>query len=360
MNRLAVYSLMFVAGFSIGWIFLLPGDRDDNALEAGSQDVPKGALGHMELALRAGDASAAFLAMEELAKEDPRQFFKNLSRLPAIEGVGALVGTAARQLAKDFTEEDAELLNNVTNLDHRETAWIEILTSKNDLSTLEKIQLGRLAEPSSETVIYKGVVLPGMEKDPEGTLNTLMQASLMGPFCWAVGSLGNKDPNLAIAKLEEGMKSGALKPNASQLILETIAIGSPGNETLKKIADLVADYTATDGISVEPIFVPAFDSAGPKERCQVLDVISTLPAMQKNLVLSQLSYAGDMDVELLAKAINMMDSIELQRSVLSGWAGSGAGPDRLRKLSPLLSSEKARDLIGKLEKDALKGTRTKD
>ena len=289
MNRLAVYSLIFVAGFAIGCVFLVPSDRRGSALEAGSQDVPQGTLGHVELALRAGDASAALRAMEELAKEDPRQFFKNLSRLPAIEGVGALVGTAARQLAKDFTEEDAALLNNIANLDHREAAWIAILTSKNDLSTLEKIQLGRLAEPSPEAVIYKGVVLPGMEMDPEGTLNTLMEASLMGPFCWALGSLGNKNPTLAIAKLEEGMKSGALKPNASQLILETIAIGSPGNETLKKIAGLVADYTATDGISVEPIFVPAFDSAGPKERGQVLDVISTLPAMQTYLVLSQLS-----------------------------------------------------------------------
>ncbi|WP_035604590.1 hypothetical protein [Haloferula sp. BvORR071] len=320
-------------GFAVGFF---PGENPAAAHGAAA----KSASVRLDSVLRGGDSAHALDALRKLAENDPRAFFKELEHFPQLDGLNDLVAIAARKLAAGNPADAAKLLNQISNLQFRLTAWLGFVKAV-DLTLPEKIALAR---PAWHEVTLKAVLRPGLETDPEGTLKALHQQEMIPFYRTALGELGKTHPADVIAKLKADFASGFLKPNDGSWILGMMTQDRTSPEVLNAVAGMIRDHGWGEGLYSGQIFRTAFLLADSTARPQVLDAIDTLPAVQKNFALSQIQLDACADAGLALRILNSMDSTELQIAALSQLKTSRAGPKMIEAVVAGIASERTRAL----------------
>lgn len=326
-----------VAGFTAGFATR----ESPVAATSGPTKAPSARL---DSVLRSGDSDRAMESLRKLADEDPRAFFKALERFPRLDGIKELVEVAARKLAAGDPAEAAKLLNQIPNLQYRRAAWLAFLKALQGPTLLEKVAIARLAEPSYESMTFQAVVLPGLEKDPEGTLELLSRSETIMPYGLALGEYGKTQPAKAIDKLKADMARGSIKPSSGQWILRNMARKSQSPEVLGNIAGMLKGYGWGEGLYPGPIFSSAFEVAPSGQKGAVLDAVDGLLAVQKNFVLSQIPLASCPDTETALRVLNSMDSTELQVAALKQLNASGADPAMVAAIQAGIASARTREL----------------
>jgi len=325
------------AGFTAGFV-----TRESPVAAASSPT--KAPSARIESVLRSGDSARAMESLRKLAGEDPRAFFKALEHFPRLDGVDELVELAARKLAAGNPDDAAMLLNQIPNLKLREAAWLGFVKELEGRTLLEKLAIARLAEPSSDAMVFEAVVRPGLETDPEGTLELLRRRETIVPYGRALGDYGKTQPAKAIDKLKADMARGLLKPRDGQWVLSNMAQQSQSPEVLGNIAGMLKGYGWGEGLYPGPIFSSAFEVAPSGQKGAVLDAVDGLLAVQKNFVLSQIPLASCPDTETALRVLNSMDSTELQVAALKQLNASGADPAMVAAIQAGIASQRTREL----------------
>lgn len=291
--------------------------------------------------LRSTDPALLLASLRKLAKEDPQAFFKELRRVPPLEGLEEIVATAARGLADMDSSKAAGLLNKIPNLRLRTLAWVNLLIAQRDRPLAERLKLVQLAGSVASTVVRQGIIQPGLAKDPEEMLNALRQKEHQGLYSIALQSLGKTRPELMVANLKKDLVSGMVKPGECQNLLMYLFIEKQSPEALAAVSGLIKDHGWREGIYAGPIFRTAYLMGD--DRGGVVDAIASLPTVQKNFALTSLPlWVGD--PAQAATILNLMDSTELQLQALRQFRYNCGDSAQLADLAARLKSERTRAL----------------
>ena len=329
------------SGFALGF-FTHPAP-----VSASASHAPKSTERELTAGVRDHDPAKALEAMRILSEKDPRAFFAELGRFPALEGVAELAASAARKLSDQDREEAIAILNRISNQDLRRAAWTGFVDGLQGLTLHEKISVTRKADWNGVGLTWEAAVAPAMKGDLEGTLKALREEGDVDLYQWSLSRLSETAAPRVIQELKDSLEKGLLgKSDAQSIVGMMMAMPGNGVDLLKDLASVVDRRGWQGGVDFDGAFAATFGRVAsgekPGEIREVMEGIDLLPAVRKNLVLAKLDLASYPETETRAMILNAMDSAELQRAALEKWKAAGASAADLTALSPLLKSAKTR------------------
>lgn len=321
------------AGFAVGYI--RPGKA--------TPPVAKPSISHSRAddVLRSGDPETMAKSMADLAQEDPAAYLKSLSRLPAIEGRMIGLKEAAAKLASMDPKLAAETLNSISDWRLRGEAWHEYLKHLEHLPLRERMEVAMLAKDRPDILVSQAVIQPALRKDLEGTLSELSATDeFPGYYTTALYYASQARPDVAISKIREAISTGNLPPQSANEMLEDLCRSG-------KIADLaewMKDDSWPQGLAVNEWMAGGFSAVGPKDKGGMIDVITTLPDIRKNAILSGLPME-DCDAGQASRVVNAINSVELQEKVLTSWLSGERSTEEITRMSETLTSSRTLSLL---------------
>lgn len=291
--------------------------------------------------LRSGDPETIAKAMADLAMEDPVACLKGFSRFPAINGRAEALKEAAARLASLDPKIAAEALNSISDWRLRGEAWHEYLKHLEHLPFRKRIEIAMLAEPRADILVSQAVIQPALKKDLEGTLSELSATGdIPGYYSSALYYASQANPEVAIRRMREAIASGEFPPSTATDMVENLCRSG-------KIADLaewMKDASWPQGLAVKEWMAGGFSAVGPEEKVKMIDVITTLPDIRKNAILSHLSL-DDSDADQAARIVNAINSVELQEKVLTSWLSEDRSSEEIARMSETLTSGRTLSLL---------------
>lgn len=291
--------------------------------------------------LRSGDPETIANAMADLAQEDPVAYLKSFSRFPAIHGRTEALKEAAAKLASLDPKIAAEALNGISDWRLRGEAWHEYLKHLEHLPFLKRIEAAMRAKPRADILVSQAVIQPALKKDLEGTLSELSATGeFPGYYSSALYYASQANPEVAVRRMREAIASGDFPPSSATGIVENLCRSG-------KIADLtewMKDESWPQGLAVNEWMAGGFSAVGPEDRTKMIDVITTLPDIRKNAILSRLPL-DDSDADQAATVVNAINSVELQEKVLSSWLSEDRSAEEITRMSESLTSSRTLALL---------------
>lgn len=291
--------------------------------------------------LRCDNPEMMARAMAQLAQEDPVAYMKSLSRLPAIDRRMEGLKEAAAKLASMDPKLAAEALDNISDRKLRGEAWREYLKHLRHLPLRQQIEIVWFSKSEGRELVNQAIVPPALEKDLEGTLSELAAAEDMPAYYQsALYRVSWNHPDVALRRVREAIASGAFVPaDASDMVENLCRSGK-----IKELAEWMKDESWPQGLAVNEWMAGGFSSVGPEQKTGMIDVISELPDIRKNAILSRLSL-DDSDAGQAARIVNAIDSVELQEKALASWLSNGRSNEEIARMSETLTSGRTLSLL---------------
>ena len=291
--------------------------------------------------LRSGAPDAMAKAMADLAQEDPAAYLKSISRFPAIDSRSEGLKAAAAKLATLDPKLAAETLNSISDWRLRGEAWHEYLKHLEHLPLRKRIEVAMLAKDRPDILVSQAVIQPALRKDLEGTLSELSATDeFPGYYTTALYYASQARPDVAIRRIREAIANGELPPNSANDIVENLCQSGK----IADLADWMKDASWPQGLAVNEWMAGGFSAVGPEKKDRMIDVITTLPDIRKNAILSRLPME-DCDAGQAARVVNAIDSVELQEKVLTSWLSEERSTEEITKMSETLTSSRTLSLL---------------